>query len=50
VRDLLGREHLDEVLVSTPPARGLSRWLHTDLSHRLARSVRVPVEHLERHG
>lgn len=41
VRDALERERYDEVIVSTLPER-VSRWLHLDLAHRIAR-LGVPV-------
>jgi hypothetical protein len=46
VRALAGRQHFDEVVVSTLPRR-LSRWLRTDLPHRLSRALSVPVSQLE---
>lgn len=36
VRDALKRETYDEVIISTLPER-ISRWLHLDLAHRVAR-------------
>lgn len=41
VRQTLERETYDEVIVSTLPQR-VSRWLHLDLAHRIAR-LGVPV-------
>ena len=41
VRETLERNHYDEVIVSTLPQR-VSRWLHIDLGHRIAR-LGVPV-------
>ena len=41
VRETLERERYDEVIISTLPAR-VSRWLHLDLAHRIAR-LGVPV-------
>ena len=41
VRETLEREPYDEVIVSTLPER-VSRWLHLDLAHRIAR-LGVPV-------
>jgi hypothetical protein len=32
----------DEIIVSTLP-RGISRWLHQDLSHRIERKFHLPV-------
>ncbi len=45
-QELLDEEHFDGVVVSTLPRR-LSRWLVTDLPHRLARLSEVPVSHVE---
>jgi nucleotide-binding universal stress UspA family protein len=45
-QELLDAEHFDGVVVSTLPRR-LSRWLVTDLPHRLARLSDVPVSHVE---
>lgn len=42
VRQLLGREAFDEIIVSTLPA-GLSRWLGMDVPGRLRRHVNLPV-------
>jgi hypothetical protein len=41
VRATLERDRYDEVIVSTLPQR-VSRWLHLDLAHRIAR-LGVPV-------
>ncbi len=46
VGELLRGEEFDGIIVSTLPRR-LSRWLITDLPHRIARSTHVPVTHLE---
>ena len=46
VRELLGEERFDGVVVATLPRR-LSRWLLTDLPHRLARLSDVPLIHVE---
>ncbi len=46
IRELTEAEAFDGVIVSTLP-RTLSRWLHVDLPHRLARAVSVPVSHVE---
>lgn len=46
VRTLLAAESFDLVVVCTLPRR-LSRWLHTDLLHRLQRAIDVQVHHLE---
>ena len=45
-QELLDEEHFDGVVVSTLPRR-LSRWLVTDLPHRVARLSDVPVTHVE---
>lgn len=41
VSETLAREPYDEIIVSTLPRR-VSRWLHLDLAHRIAR-LGVPV-------
>ena len=41
VREALGREQYDEIIVSTLPHR-VSRWLHLDLAHHVAK-LGVPV-------
>jgi len=46
VGELLGAEQFDGVIVSTLPRR-LSRWLITDLPHRIARSTHVPITQVE---
>jgi GABA permease len=46
VRELLAEERFDGVVVATLPRR-LSRWLLTDLPHRLARLSDVRVIHVE---
>ncbi|MCP5028432.1 MAG: hypothetical protein GY929_19315 [Actinomycetia bacterium] len=47
VRNLFDRGlTFDRVLLSTLPV-GLSRWLHLDVPHRLARITDIPVEHIE---
>ena len=46
VRELLAEGEYDGVIVSTLPRR-LSRWLLTDLPHRVSRLSDVPVEHVE---
>ncbi len=46
VRELLEREHFDEVLVSTLPP-GISRWLRMDLPSRVQRMTDVPVTTVE---
>ena len=35
----------DEIILSTLPP-GLSRWLHQDVLHRVARRFRLPVKHI----
>lgn len=46
VKDVLGEQQYDGVVVSTLPRR-LSRWLLMDLPHRIARLSDVPVIHVE---
>ncbi len=45
VADVLDHGSFDEILVSTLPP-GLSRWIHQDLPHRLARRTGLPVCHV----
>ncbi len=45
-QELLDQEHFDGIVVSTLPRR-LSRWLVTDLPHRVARLTDVTVTHVE---
>ena len=45
VADAVQRQIFDEIIVSTLPS-GLSRWIHQDLPHRLARRTGVPVCHV----
>lgn len=45
VLDVLRREQFDEVILSTLPP-GASRWLRTDLIHRVERAVDIPVTHV----
>jgi hypothetical protein len=45
IRDVLGREHFDEIILATLPP-GVSRWLRMDLPHRAQRSVDLPVTHV----
>jgi hypothetical protein len=40
--DVLRRRQFDEIIVSTLP-RGVSRWLHQDLPHRVERKFGLPV-------
>lgn len=42
VRDIVEREEVTEIIVSTLPSR-LSRWLRQDLPSRIARAVDTPV-------
>lgn len=46
IGELLRAEDFDGVIVSTLPRR-LSRWLITDLPHRIARATRLPMTHVE---
>lgn len=46
MRDALRRWPCDEVILSTLPA-GASRWLKMDLVSRAARTLPVPVTHVE---
>ena len=45
VADAVEREIFDEIIVSTLPS-GVSRWIHQDLPHRLARRTGLPVDHV----
>jgi GABA permease len=45
IRDALRGRHIDEIVISTLPA-GVSRWLHQDLPHRVARWFELPVSHV----
>jgi hypothetical protein len=45
VGDVMRREHVDEIIVSTLPP-GVSRWLKRDLPHRLEREYDIPVTHI----
>lgn len=45
VTDLLCGHEFDEIILSTLPP-GLSRWIHQDLPHRLARRTGLPVRHV----
>ena len=45
VADAVERQIFDEIIVSTLPS-GLSRWIHQDLPHRLARRTGLPVCHV----
>jgi nucleotide-binding universal stress UspA family protein len=42
IAEVLARDRFDEVIISTLPER-LSKWLHTDLSHKVQRRFGVPV-------
>lgn len=46
IRDVLLREEVDEIILSTLPA-GISRWLKQDLPSRVERTFDLPVTHLE---
>jgi hypothetical protein len=43
--DALGRDDYDEIILCTLPP-GLSRWIHQDLVHRVARHTEIPVCHV----
>jgi hypothetical protein len=45
VADAVDRATFDEIIVSTLPS-GVSRWIHQDLPHRLARRTGLPVAHV----
>jgi hypothetical protein len=45
IQDVLSREHVDEILISTLPRR-VSRWLRLDLPSK-ARGLGKPVTHVE---
>lgn len=45
VKEVLGEESLDGIVVSTLPRR-MSRWLLTDVPHRIGRLSDVPVTHV----
>ena len=45
IKDALLGRHIDEIIISTLPA-GVSKWLHQDLPHRVARWFEVPVSHV----
>ena len=42
IKELLTREHVDEVALSTLPP-GVSRWLRLDIPHRVQRRFHIPV-------
>jgi hypothetical protein len=46
VKALVASGEYEAVVVSTLP-KGLSRWLHRDLPHRLSRALDIPVIHVE---
>jgi cell pole-organizing protein PopZ len=45
IRDVMRRDHFDEIIVSTLPP-GVSRWLGQDLPHRVEKQFKVPVHHV----
>lgn len=45
VVDALNLDDYDEIIVSTFP-KGLSRWLHMDVIHRLEQKYRRPITHV----
>ena len=45
IRDALRGRQIDEIIISTLPA-GISRWMHQDLPHRVARWFELPVSHV----
>ena len=45
VADAVERQIFDEIIVCTLPS-GVSRWIHQDLPHRLARRTGLPVDHV----
>jgi hypothetical protein len=45
VNDVIARERVDEIIVSTLPP-GISKWLKRDLPHRLERRFGLPVTHV----
>jgi CheY-like chemotaxis protein len=45
VRNLLKERQFDEIILATPPT-GVSRWVRMDLSHRMERVTKLPVDHL----
>ena len=42
IAEVLARDRFDEVIISTLPER-VSKWLHTDLPHKVQRRFGVPV-------
>jgi hypothetical protein len=42
ISEVVERRHFDEVVLFTLP-KGVSRWLHLDIPHRVERKFRVPV-------
>jgi hypothetical protein len=42
IGEVLARDRFDEVIISTLPQR-VSKWLHTDLPHKVQRHFEVPV-------
>lgn len=45
IDDVLRHREIDEIIISTLPP-GISRWLHQDLVHRVARRFDRPVTHV----
>ena len=45
VNDVITRERVDEIIVSTLPL-GVSKWMKRDLPHRLERRFSKPVTHV----
>ena len=45
IKDALRGREIDEIVISTLPA-GVSRWMHQDLPHRVARWFELPVSHV----
>lgn len=45
INDQIVEQEFDEIVLSTLQP-GLSRWLHTDLPHRVERKFGIPVTHI----
>lgn len=45
INDQFNEQEFDEIVLSTLEP-GLSRWLHTDLPHRVERKFGIPVTHI----